>query len=583
MAPFGIALLGCFEVRAGEELVIDRSWPRRKAQALIKLLALQPGRFLHRDQVFESLWPGLAPDAAANNLRQNVHYIRRACAERGLGELVSLDGDRVTLAEAELDTERFSAALDVARRGRAVAPYEEAFALYGGELLPDDLYEEWTQPARRQLMELCERALIEVSALHESARKLDLAAERLRQALELEPTLEEAHRGLMRVYGAMGVRDRALRQYQVCREVLDRELGVAPSAETEELFRAIESGTTSARPRSSHRGARGWPRRWFAALAAGGATLAVGGVAAAVLTFSGSDWTWTDGGSSQANRDFDFHIDGSGTATVVSGDCAEDGVIVDTEFGGNVTGEISGYANATGRTVFPSVDDCKLGHSEWTIVVSDDRGSSITASAGGYISLVTPITSPVSGSRGLPVAPAVITEGSGLFAGVTGSGTCAAAVVTQGAAGDELFFQLDCSFDVIARETGEDSRRLVVATGTSSSSLTPVSSTAGQTRRLYLDILYANTGSEPLSDLSLRIPPPEGAEVIVNSPEGRPLAEAGQTAWSLPVLAPGEIARFQVSLALVSAAVPEFLVEPSIELSPDSRTASSPVVIGVVQ
>ena len=42
-------LLGRFEVRAGGRLIIDQSWPRRKAKALLKLLALNRGRWLHRE------------------------------------------------------------------------------------------------------------------------------------------------------------------------------------------------------------------------------------------------------------------------------------------------------------------------------------------------------------------------------------------------------------------------------------------------------------------------------------------------------------------------------------------------------
>src|SRR2546421_5002741 len=67
-SSYRIQLLGEFAVRLRDRTVIDRSWHRRKAQGLIKLLALQKGGRLHREQVVDLLWPRLAPDDAANNL-----------------------------------------------------------------------------------------------------------------------------------------------------------------------------------------------------------------------------------------------------------------------------------------------------------------------------------------------------------------------------------------------------------------------------------------------------------------------------------------------------------------------------------
>ena len=52
---YQIQLLGEFAVRLRDRTVIDRSWPRRKAQALIKLVALQKGGRLHREQVVDLL------------------------------------------------------------------------------------------------------------------------------------------------------------------------------------------------------------------------------------------------------------------------------------------------------------------------------------------------------------------------------------------------------------------------------------------------------------------------------------------------------------------------------------------------
>jgi DNA-binding transcriptional activator of the SARP family len=52
-----VRLLGGFEVTVDSAPVHARSWTRRHATALVKVLALAPGRRLHREQVVNLLWP----------------------------------------------------------------------------------------------------------------------------------------------------------------------------------------------------------------------------------------------------------------------------------------------------------------------------------------------------------------------------------------------------------------------------------------------------------------------------------------------------------------------------------------------
>src|SRR5437764_774585 len=73
-----IHLLGPFRVAVDGSPVDARRWSRRSAALLVKLLALQPHRQLHREQAMELLWPELEPHAAINNLHKTLHATRRA-------------------------------------------------------------------------------------------------------------------------------------------------------------------------------------------------------------------------------------------------------------------------------------------------------------------------------------------------------------------------------------------------------------------------------------------------------------------------------------------------------------------------
>jgi DNA-binding SARP family transcriptional activator len=57
--------------------------------------------------------------------------------------------------------------------------------------------------------------------------------------LQTDPLREDIHRALMRLHAAQGERALAMRQYEVCRDLLAGELGIVPLAETQTLYAQI--------------------------------------------------------------------------------------------------------------------------------------------------------------------------------------------------------------------------------------------------------------------------------------------------------------------------------------------------------
>src|SRR5690349_16313214 len=105
-----IGLLGGFEVVVGGHAVPGGAWSRRSAATLVKLLALQPGRRLRREQVLEALWPQRPSRETAPRLHTAAHYARSALGQR---DAVVLAGDADTLlpgADVRIDVADFEAA-----------------------------------------------------------------------------------------------------------------------------------------------------------------------------------------------------------------------------------------------------------------------------------------------------------------------------------------------------------------------------------------------------------------------------------------------------------------------------------------
>ena len=211
-----IRLLGMFEVRRGGEPVPASAWSRRHAAALVKLLALSPGRRLHREQVIDALWPDLGVDEAAPRLHKAAHFARKAAGDDTIvlrGESVALFPDQSVAVDVAL----FEAAADEALRAGDKPLLQAASDRCGGDLLPEDLYEEWADGPRQRVRQLRSDLL----------RRLG----RWDELVQLDGTDEEAHLELMRALSARGDRHGALRQFERLDRALAGELGVAPSKE----------------------------------------------------------------------------------------------------------------------------------------------------------------------------------------------------------------------------------------------------------------------------------------------------------------------------------------------------------------
>jgi DNA-binding SARP family transcriptional activator len=240
-----IDLLGGFRVSVGDTAVGADVWRRRKPAALVKILALTPGHCVHREQLMEPLWPDLDAAPAGANLRKAIYQARGALdgVSQGAGRLIEFVGDVVSLTVVGLtvDVQSFRSSLDAARRAGDADRYRRALDVFGGELLPDDPYEEWTSGPRRELREEYLAALAEMSEVLEAAGALTSATEAVRLVVAVDPTREESHVALMRLYALAGRRGDALRQYDYLVEVLDNELGIEPGVKVQRLREQISA------------------------------------------------------------------------------------------------------------------------------------------------------------------------------------------------------------------------------------------------------------------------------------------------------------------------------------------------------
>lgn len=140
-------------------------------------------------------------------------------------------------AHVGLDVADFTTAQDAAKDDGAhrADHLQRAVTIYRDDLLPG-LFDEWILAEREELAQQYLHALEKLIALHADARNYAAAIESAQQLLRYDLLYETGYLRLMELCATQNQRARALHTYHTCATVLERELGITPGAEIQELY-----------------------------------------------------------------------------------------------------------------------------------------------------------------------------------------------------------------------------------------------------------------------------------------------------------------------------------------------------------
>jgi DNA-binding SARP family transcriptional activator len=258
-----IKLLGGFCLSYADKPVGDKpvgGVTTERLQALFAYLVLHRNVPQTRQRLAFEFWPDSTEAQARTNLRRELHHLRQGLP----------DADRFLLTDAKtlqwnphapfvLDVAEFERALATAETAERSADvknartfWEQAIALYGGDLLPS-CEDEWIVPEREHLRQKLLHALESLTCLSEAEGDYRAAIRFAQRLLELQPLHETSYAALMRSHHKNGDRANALQVYHRCMTVLREELGIDPSANTRKLYEQmlLEDEATDVQP-SSH-------------------------------------------------------------------------------------------------------------------------------------------------------------------------------------------------------------------------------------------------------------------------------------------------------------------------------------------
>lgn len=237
MADIKINVLGGCEITSSGEKPLTR-----KAKAVAAHLVLLHGQAQSRERIAALFWENSPEAQARANLRQCLSTLRKH-----FGDALIADAETVRF-DASLvksDAKRFE---DLISQDDIKA-LEAAVDLYVGDLLDglvikEEAFEATVRIERERYRELMVSGLKRLIDHCEGLGDTGTSLKHATRLLLLDPIHENVHRSLMRTYSAQGRYDAALKQFELCKGILQRELGVAPQPETLALVRDIRARRT---------------------------------------------------------------------------------------------------------------------------------------------------------------------------------------------------------------------------------------------------------------------------------------------------------------------------------------------------
>jgi DNA-binding SARP family transcriptional activator len=216
---------------------------------LLAYLLLERNRMHPREVLIGEFWGDSSEQKARNCLNTALWRLRRALemdekqqvylltTEVGVGfnsqsqYWLDVAVFEETLAQALKRPEHLLSPEDAARLASALQ-------LYRGDLL-EGIYEDWAIRAREYQRLLYLNGLDCLMRYHIQHADYERALECAHQILRADPLREEIHREVMRLHALRGNRAEAVRQYRLCQDLLEKELGIPPMPETACLYSQI--------------------------------------------------------------------------------------------------------------------------------------------------------------------------------------------------------------------------------------------------------------------------------------------------------------------------------------------------------
>ncbi len=248
-ADLEIITLGSFTLILNGEEISD-NWGRDKAIQLFQFLIISRNRMaLHKEMIIDRLWEEAGSD---QTFKVALHEIKKVIEpktnKRGNTKYIQRQGSsyKLNMENIWLDSQVFKSFIEIGnklyseQKELAILSFQSAINIYKGVFLPNRIYEDWTSSERENLQMLALNAFVSLSELllNEQPKETIRLTE---EALNIDQTWEEAYRIQMMAHMLNGNRPQALKCFEKCKNILNKEFGIDPLPVTIDLFNNIKT------------------------------------------------------------------------------------------------------------------------------------------------------------------------------------------------------------------------------------------------------------------------------------------------------------------------------------------------------
>jgi len=240
-----ITTFGTFSIQSENGILDLSKLKSRKARDLLRYFVAFRHKQIPTDILCDLFWQDMDEKYAKMNLQSTIHMLR---AFLGKELIVFQNGNYCfdPAATVECDSDVFETLIRSARASgdpsQKKKDLEDAIALYKGDFLIEDLYQDWAIQFRETYKDLSVQALIELAQILIEENSTTRAVEVLKIALNSDPFEEAAALNLMKAYIKKGCPSEAIKVYRKFAQVLADELQIKPSRELTQLCETIMRG-----------------------------------------------------------------------------------------------------------------------------------------------------------------------------------------------------------------------------------------------------------------------------------------------------------------------------------------------------
>jgi LuxR family maltose regulon positive regulatory protein len=239
---FRIQSLGSFTVSTTGENPSGVGWPTKKSRDILAYLAHQE-KPVSRERILEEIWPDSDSKKITPLFHTTIYHLRQALQKTLHGrnmETITYQNGEYQLAPGIFSSDRMKLKrifneIPAEIHSETVGRLEEVVALYQGDYL-EELDYDWVLSEREYLRRIYMEARLKLAKYYLHIHQYSGAIHHLIGLNRMNPLSEELGAMLMKAYAAIGDRLAIKRHYETFKQMLQDELGLAPSAEIRNLY-----------------------------------------------------------------------------------------------------------------------------------------------------------------------------------------------------------------------------------------------------------------------------------------------------------------------------------------------------------